>query len=714
MLYGSWRVLLPRAPKRRNMVPVADSHQGLQTGFSFPRRYLALAAILCLWMAAGATRLVQLQIFDYGDYLTKAQRQQQRTIEVSPKRGIVYDRNFRALAMSVSVDSIFAVPAEIPSPETTASLLARVLEADAADLLARMKGSRSFCWVKRKVSNREVERVRALNLRGIYFQKENKRFYPKRELAAHILGYVGLDDNGLAGIELELDKSIRGRPGKMLIQTDARRRWYSRTERPPDAGQNIILTIDEKIQYIAERELAAAMEATRAQAGSVVVLDPNNGQILAMANRPTFNPNTYAQAPPEAWMNRAVAASYEPGSTFKLVTVAAALEEGLTRPDEIIDCQMGAINIAGHTIHDHKPFGRLAVTQIISNSSDVGAIKLGLRLGDNRMYRHMRDFGFGAPTGVDLPGEARGLLRPAERWSKISIGAISMGQEVGITAMQLIAAVSAIANGGTLHRPMVLKERFRQSPSQRQGLLFAASGSSHPSPERRQVLSPETALELKRMMQQVVVAGTGKKAQLNGWSAAGKTGTAQKADPARGAYSKTDYIASFIGFAPVNSPAISIAVILDSPRGQYHGGTVAAPVFKRIAEQVLSYLDVPRDLPTLPQKEQREVDLAQVTDFAPPIEASEASGAPAATAATTPAFRVPMALPPPDSTVVVDLEGAPLAPGFLGKSVRAVAEQALSLGLEVELLGSGLAHQQVPAPGSRLFPGSKITVRFSH
>ncbi len=688
------------------MIPAGDFDGAPQPISSFPRRYRALAVILSLWMTAGVARLFHLQVFRYGEFIGKAQRQQQRTIEVSPKRGILYDRNLRELAMSVSVDSIFAVPAEIPAPENTASLLARVLRIDSAELLDRMRDSRSFCWVKRKVDNAEAERVRSLNLKGIYFQKENKRFYPKRDLAAHVLGYVGLDEVGLAGIELELDEEIRGRPGKLLIQTDARHRWYERTERAPEAGQNVVLTIDEKIQYIAERELAAAMEATRAKAGTVVVMNPNNGEILAMANRPTFNPNTYAQSPPEAWMNRAVAASYEPGSTFKLVTVAGALEERLTRPDEVVDCQMGSIQIAGHTIRDHKPFGLLPVNMIIANSSDVGAIKLGLRLGDARMYRYLRQLGFGALTGVDLPGEARGLTKPAERWSKISIGAISMGQEVGVTPLQLLRAVSAIANGGTLFRPLIIRQRFRQSPQQWTGMLFAAR-SSEPGPEGRQALNQETALALKRMMREVVTIGTGKKSQLNGWSAAGKTGTAQKADPATGGYSRSDYIASFVGFAPVNSPVISIIVVLDSPRGEHHGGTVAAPVFKRIAEQTLSYLQAPRELPIVPEKDQPQVDLAQVTDFTPQQDP------PAAPAATPVAFRIPMA-PRPQATVVVDLERAPVVPEFLGKPVRAVAEQALSLGLEVELLGAGVAREQTPPAGSRLAPGRKITVRFSN
>ena len=686
------------------MLPVAD-RQGASASASSPSvRYPVLIAIFILWMAAEAVRLVQLQVVRHTEFLGKAQRQQQRTIEVSPKRGVIYDRNFRELARSVSVDSVFAVPVEIPAPKNAAALLARVLGLNGGDLLARMKASRNFCWVKRKVDRLDAERVRALNLKGIYFQKENKRFYPKRELAAHVLGYVGVDEVGLAGLEFKLDKAIRGRAGKLLIQTDARHRWYGRTERPPEAGQNVVLTLDEKIQYIVERELSAAMATTRARAGTVVLLDPSNGQILALANRPTFNPNTYAQAPRKAWTNLAVAAAYEPGSTFKVVTIAAALEERLTRPGEVIDCQMGSIKIAGHTIRDHKPFGLLTVTRILAYSSDVGAIKLGLRLGNDRMYRYIRKFGFGAPTGAGLPGEARGLLRPPDRWSKISIGAISMGQEVGVTAMQLITAISAVANDGILNEPRIVQKHFRQSPKQQTALLFAGLRAGTPEPKGRRVLSPETALEVKRMMRQVMLVGTGRKAQLNGWSAAGKTGTAQKTDPATGSYSRTDYVASFVGFAPVNDPAISMVVILDSPRGHYHGGEVAAPVFQRIAEQVLSYMGVPCDLPVLPEAEQPEVDVAQVIDFAPQLDLAKTARALASGVRTASKA---------GSTVVLDLEQSQVAPEFLGKSVRDVAEQALSLGLAVELRGTGVARQQVPPPGSPLASDTKVTVRFS-
>ena len=689
---------------------MGDQPNRSQAFSPFNRRAAALAVLFCLWIAGLGARLFQLQITQYGEYLTRALRQQQRTIEVSPKRGILYDRNFHELAMSVSVDSVFAVPAEIPAAGTAAQLLGRVLGVDSSELLERIKGNRSFCWVKRKVDPLEAERVRALNLKGIYFQKENKRFYPKGELAAHVLGHVGLDENGLAGIELELDKQVRGRPGKLLIQADARQRWYGRAERPPDPGENVVLTLDEKIQFIAERELGAVVDATHSLNGIAIVMSPASGEILAMANRPTFDPNAYAAASPEAWMNRAIAAAFEPGSTFKLVTIAGALEERLTRPDEVIDCQMGSINVFGMTIRDHRPFGMLPVTRIISNSSDVGAIKLGLRLGDERMYRYMRALGFGAPTGVDLPGEARGLTKPPERWSKVSIGAISMGQEVGVTALQLLNAVSAIANGGRLVRPRIVRETFRRSPQQRiDGLLFAAARGGDPAlrdGEGRQALSPETANEVRRMMREVVVDGTGKKAQINGWSSAGKTGTAQKLDPKTGTFSKTDLVASFVGFAPVNDPAVAIIVVLDSPRGEHHGGAVAAPVFARIAEQVLPYLEVPRDMPTRPQKNQPQIDAGQLIDFALPETAEVAAPPPAARP-------VAVGFAPPEATVLVDLDGALKVPDFRGKSARAVAEQAVSLGLEVELVGAGLARDQVPQPGATLSPGTRIAVYLS-
>ncbi|HLA41533.1 MAG TPA: penicillin-binding protein 2, partial [Candidatus Glassbacteria bacterium] len=430
-----------------------------------------------------------LQVFQSDSFQRQARRQQERTIEVSPVRGVLYDRNHRPLAISVEVESVFAVPGEIRNPVATAKLLAPVLEMEKSLVGRRLQGSRYFSWVKRKVTARQAARLRQLNLQGIYFQRESKRFYPKAELAAHTLGHVGVDDQGLAGIELGYDEVLHGRPGQLLIERDARQRWLRRTGRPPQPGQNLVLTLDENIQYIAERELAAAFQQSRALSGSVIVQDPHTGEILALANQPTFNPNRYSGTDAETLRNLAVSAAYEPGSTFKILTVAAALEEKLAEPEERIDCQMGSIVLAGHTIRDHKAFGILSVEQIMQQSSDVGAIKLALRLGKESFYQYVRSFGFGSATGIELPGEAVGLTKPPERWSKISIGAMAMGQEIGVTPLQIASMASTVANGGWWVRPRIV----RGDPADR-------TAESKPVDDRRRVLSRETAAILQRMM----------------------------------------------------------------------------------------------------------------------------------------------------------------------------------------------------------------------
>jgi len=666
-------------------------------------RFVVVAVMAALWLVVVFGRLGYLQLVKYPEYLARAQRQQQRIVEVSPRRGILYDRNLREMAMSVSVDSCFAVPSEITDPEMVARLLSSVLETSPEEIETKLKTSRSFVWIARKLDADKADRIRNLNLKGVYFQKESERFYPKRELAAHVLGYVDIDEHGLAGVEYSLDQKVRGRPGRLMILADARRRWYDRDERAPDEGAAVVLTLDEKIQYIAEKELRAAIEETHAESGSIVVQDPASGELLAVANWPVFNPNAPGQAPADARMDRAVSALYEPGSIFKIVTVAAALEENLTRPQEIIDCQMGSIVISGRLIHDHKPFGLLNITQVVAQSSDVGAIKLGLRLGAPKFYDYIRAFGFGQPTGIELPGESRGLLRRVEAWTPGSAGSISMGQEVGVTPIQMSSAVSAIANGGLLYAPRVVRELRR--------------GSEVTSAEIRQptrAVSPETAATMRMMLEAVVLEGTGKLAQLDGYTSAGKTGTAQKIDPATGRYSARDFIASFAGFAPLNNPAITVLVSLDSPRGRYHGGDVAAPVFKQVAEQVLAYLDVPHDLRVTPaiqmakarqKKPEPELD---VSDFVP------SQNEPLPGADNLPVF-------PPETpagseavqTVALDEGQGIEVPALGGKTVRGVTEECTRLGLNPVLIGTGLAIEQNPGPGTRVRPGSRITVRFA-
>src|SRR6202140_297577 len=421
-------------------------------------RLLIVACLTLVWVTAVLGRLGYLQLFLHTGYMARAHRQQQRVIEITPKRGAIYDRNMHPLAMSIPVDSAFAVPSELGDGQLAARLLSGVLGIPREVLETRLESSHSFVWIARKLPPDKKEAVESLNLKGVYFQKENQRIYPKRDLASHVLGFVDLDEKGLGGIEYELDGQIRGKSERIIVMADARQRWFDGGEAQRERGANVVLTLDEKIQYIVQRELLAAIEKTHALAGSVIVMNPNTGEILAMSNWPRFNPNAASEAPAESRMNRAVAALYEPGSTFKLITLAAAFDQEITRADEIFDCENGAIYIAGHRIRDHKPFGLLNVAEILAKSSDVGAIKIALRLGSPRFYDYIRAFGFGAPTGVDLPGEGKGMLHRLENWSAISIGSVSMGQEIGVTPMQLITAVSAIANGGLLIKPHVVQQ----------------------------------------------------------------------------------------------------------------------------------------------------------------------------------------------------------------------------------------------------------------
>lgn len=679
-------------------------------------RLLIVAGFALLWMTAVFGRLAWLQLVEHGDFLARAQRQQQRTIEITPQRGAIYDRNMHPLAMSVPVDSAFAVPSEIADQPLAARLLSGVL-GDSQDAIEdRLASSRSFVWLKRKLPPAKAEAIKALNLKGVYFQQENQRFYPKRDLAAHVIGFVDVDEKGLGGIEYELDGRIRGKSGKIVVMADARQRWFDGSEAQRDKGANVILTLDEKIQYIAERELAAAIATTHAMAGTVIVQNPSNGEILALASWPKFNPNAATNVPAEARMDRAVSAIYEPGSTFKLITLAAAFDQNITNPNEVFNCENGAVYIAGKRIRDHKPFGLLTVSQILEKSSDVGAVKIALRLGAPKFYDYIRRFGFGQLTGIDLPGESRGLLRRLESWTPTSIGYISMGQEVGITPIQLVTAVSAIANGGVLYRPHVV------AALQHDGQTIGEQefeGATEP----RRVIRPETAATLRSVMEGVILDGTGTRARLDGWTAAGKTGSAQKIDPNTGRYSPTQLIASFTGFAPINNPAVTILVSLDSPVGEHEGGQVAAPIFKRVAEQVLAYLDVPRDVPLSPKliqaayRENRDGNASSLEDFTPADFSAEPDALPVQEEAQ-PDQRAAKGLQEPAKqpggiTVAVDDAGEITVPDFTGKTMREAADICLSLGLDPVLTGTSRALSQSPAPGVKVRRGARVTVQFS-
>jgi cell division protein FtsI (penicillin-binding protein 3) len=675
-------------------------------------RLLIIAGVAFLWMGAVFGRLTYLQLFRHSEYLSRALRQQQRTFEITPERGAIYDRNGRPLAMSIPVDSAFAVPSEIADENLAARLLSGVINKPQEEVEARLESSRSFAWIARKLPPEKADAISKLNLKGIYLQKENQRFYPKRDLAAHVLGFVDVDEKGLVGIERELDSQIRGKSERIVVMADAKQRWFDGGQAQRERPVSVVLTLDEKIQYTAERELAAAMAKTHAAAGTVIVMNPNTGEILALANWPKFNPNKASDAPAETWMNRAVSAIYEPGSTFKLITLAAAFDLAITRPDEVFDCENGAVYISGHRIRDHKPFGLLTVSDILAKSSDVGAIKIALRLGAPKFYDYIRAFGFGTPTGVELPYESRGRVARLEDWKPISVGSISMGQEIGVTPLQLITAVSAIANGGLLYKPQIVAEL-------RRGEKVLPPNESLAPAEPERVIRPETAATLRQLMEGVVLlGGTGTAAHLDGWTSAGKTGSAQKIDPVTGRYSPTQFIASFTGFAPINNPAVTILVSLDSPVGLHEGGQVAAPVFKRIAEQVLAYLDVSRDVPLNPKliqtayMKQASEDLSTLEDFSSVDFSGQPDPPPAASETIKPDGRGHMDGNKAVLTVAVDQGGDIEVPDFSGKTMREVTDIALRLGLEPVLVGSNLATEQSPAAGAKVRHGAKITVQF--
>jgi cell division protein FtsI/penicillin-binding protein 2 len=672
-------------------------------------RLLILAGVALFWMTAVFGRVAYLQLFRHAYYVAKANHQQQRVIEINSKRGAICDRNGRPLAMSVPVESAFAIPIEIKDAGMAARLLSGALDMSVDEIRAKLESGATFVWLKRKLAPARSDQVDSLNLKGIYLQQEYQRYYPKRDLAAHVLGFVDVDEKGLGGIEHEYDELIRGKSEKIMVMADARQRWFDGGEAQRDRGASVVLTIDEKIQYIAERELAAAIAKYHAPAGSVIVQNPNTGAILALANWPKFNPNSAVDAASEMRMNRAISAIYEPGSTFKLVTLAAAFDQGLIHSEEMFNCENGAIVVAGHLIHDHKKYGMLSVADILANSSDVGAIKIALRLGSPRLYDYIRAFGFGTPTGIDLPGESRGLVYRLEHWGSYSIASVSMGQEVGVTPLQMISAVSVVANGGYLNRPHIVQEIKRGEQE-----LPLETGST--MAESRRVIKPETAAMLRRLMEGVITHGTGKNARLDGWTAAGKTGTAQKIDPDTKRYSRTNVIASFTGFAPINNPSATILVSIDSPAGYPHdGATVSAPVFKRIAEQVLPYLDVPRDVPSSPQlvqtayhkkavDEDTSLDDLTRVDFAAQPEPEDE---------TAPSRGVAEAIAKSAEVLLAAAEGGDIeVPDFQGKTMREVSETCMRLGLNPVLVGSRLAIQQVPAPGTKVRRGTKVTVEF--
>lgn len=724
--------------------------------------------IICLffgvWVFAIATRLLWLQVIQHKAYVDRALRQQQRTFEVAPRRGVLYDRNLRELAMTVQVDSIYADPAQIADKKAAAHALAAIVHTDPTDghtteseIAAHLAAGRNFAWIARRVRPEVASRVRALNIKGIFFQKEFQRFYPDNNVAAQVLGYVGVDDNGLGGLEQKFDEQLHGTPGEMLTAMDARRQVLGSSEHEPEPGRNMMLTIDEKIQYMAEKALDHTMERTRALNGTVVVQDSHTGQILALAIRPSYNPNDFRHTTPDSLRNHAVSNVYEPGSTFKLVTYATALDQKVATPEDMIDCQGGQITLAGRVIHDDKSdrgLGVVSVATALARSSDVAAVKLALKIGPDHFYDSIRAFGFGSRSGIELPGETRGLLQPVKRWGSSSIGSIAIGQEVAVTPVQLVTMVSTIANGGVYLAPHILFPGQVESPTQKPLAaqpFKAGEDLPNPLPDgSHRVISTMAAAQMRKMMEGVVLFGTGKSAQLNGYSSGGKTGTAQKIDPATHRYSKSMHIASFAGFAPVNNPVISVAVVIDTPKGDYYGASVSAPVFAEVAQQVLEYLGVPHDVDLKPATsvkavkptteddssvDERDIQaLYEAANDLPsddplrggpqpaPVAANPAM--PAATIAPAPPqtaseSKSPTPEPPlssqqtPQTVTIVDPNNVRV-PSLMGLPIRKAIEQAAAAGLEVQIVGNGTCRQQAPDPGAMVAPNTKIVVRCGH
>ncbi|MEO7793128.1 MAG: penicillin-binding protein 2 [Thermoanaerobaculia bacterium] len=651
-----------------------------------PRLYWILA-LLALWIVAIAARLYHLQVNRHEEFARRAERQQQRVIELDPPRGTIYDARGRELAVSVEVESVFAVPREVTDAGAAAAALSRVLGADGGKLARLLDADREFVWVARKLDPPQARRVKELRLPGIYFLEESKRYYPLREVGAHTLGYVGTDNHGLAGLEAMYDKVVAGKPGRRTVLRDARQGMAVPANLPsaaPVPGNDLYLTMDAALQQIAERELGKAVAQYRPQSGSVVLLDPSTGAVLALASWPTFDPNRFASASEEARRNRPVSDAYEPGSTFKMVTAAAALEEGLIDPDEVLDCEMGGITLAGVRISDHKSFGMLSFRDVIAKSSNVGTIKTSLRLSNASFYAMIRAFGFGRTSGIDLPGESPGLLMPVARWPGLAKAYISFGQGISVTPLQLALAFGTVANGGRLLEPYLVRQ--------------AGSGDTaklqHADPvERGRPVSPRTLAVLSQLLAGVTAeGGTGRAAVVSGYPVAGKTGTAQKAEPGRG-YLANEFIASFAGFAPTAHPAIVAVVVIDDPHGGYHGGDVAAPVFAAIAQQALLYLNV-RPERDRPERWPGEPEPPSPDDVENPQNA----------------------LPQPDpetGIVTASFEaGEPptvsLPPGSLPDLAGMTARQALAaasgLRLYPVLRGAGVVQRQEPPPGSPMPP----------
>ena len=535
-----------------------------------------------------AYRLYNIQVLQEEKFKEISRQEHLTSLSIDGERGNIYDRNLNKLALNVSTKSLFATPFLIKNPHVTAQKISTVLDLKVDDILERLNQKKSFVWIKRKCEDCEVAEIENMNIDGLYFLSENKRYYPNKYLASNMVGFVGIDNQGLEGIELVFDNILKSLPGLMVMERDASGGKIPLSIKELNEsknGESVVLTIDKVIQYITEEALEKAFIKARAKAGIAIVVEPKTGEILAMAVRPTFDPNHFNDFSRDFWRNRAIADAYEPGSTFKIVTISSALEEKVAKLNDQFNCK-GWIKYNGHIFHDIHIHHEQNLTDIVKNSCNIGVIQVGTRMKESTFEKYIRRYGFGALTDIELPGEITGLVRNSSEWSKISLASLSIGQEISVTPIQLIMAISSIANKGILMKPMIVKEIL--DSDQNKIKIFK------PKPIR-QVVSQEIALTMSKILEQVVVDGTGTMASIPGYRIAGKTGTAQKFDLSLGKYSDNKYDSLFVGFVPAENPKLSILVLIDEPIGSYYGGTVAAPVFKEIASKVLPYLSIPSD-----------------------------------------------------------------------------------------------------------------------
>jgi len=658
------------------------------------KRLSIIQIAIVLWMMAIGGKLLWLQVKQHDWLLARAAHQQQAAIDLSPMRGVICDRNGDELARSVVVKSLYASPAEIGDPGAAADTLSDLLDIDRDELYKRLTSGRAAVAVKRKLDAEELLAASKLSLPGLRFVNEMKRFYVTGTTASHILGFVDFDERGVGGIELSYDKLIRGQGGRLLLDVDALNKSYDHSVEEPVPGANVSLTIDLMIQDHVEKALAAAVRSTHARGGTIVVLRPATGEILALANYPSFNPNDVSGSTEIQRRDRAVETAFEPGSIFKLVTYAAALNEHLIRPDTPIDCGGGQIKIADRIVHDH-PYGVLTAAQALAKSSNVAAIKIGMRLGNERLAGYIERFGFGRRTGIELPAESRGLLQPVSEWGPTTIGSIPMGHEIGVTAVQAAAAYGCIANGGEWVKPHLISR------------IKSASGEvlQETQPERRQVVSEATAATLKAMLEGVVVTGTGKAAKLGGYRAAGKTGTAQKIDEATGRYSQIHYVASFAGFAPVDNPEVACIVSIDDPVGAHLGGAVAAPVFARVVSDTLHQLGVPpeNDPQSLVAGDFQTYDLAGFV--------AENQRVPSETNDSRPSLDV--AAEAPRGETASKRYGTIVMPNLTGRGIREAVALCSAQGLKLKASGDGVVSLQSPSPGALVSQETICRVKLS-